>query len=316
MPVTSKLMDAHMEITLRRLPEPGDRERADAIVADTRLLVAKYANVADAERDGFAKFLPNIKLPQEHFTNAAYAREAWFGTFNSAHPTSLIYARTPAGLHIVGVMYTASNMVSEADLDRRVPMSIGTWHRHVNFCWAPAGTPLREAYFGAHPKFGFEGSIATRDACDSENGNFSPIEFGWMIHVWPNAPTESAIWSIHGDDDGHDMVGAHMHHGGAPAGTASTGLPIPLDHLPAVAVDSGDAAHGATVFAQNCASCHGASGRAGPDAPQLAGQGLVAGQVAFMVRNPSVIDVTSDMPQLSISDGDLADVSAYVSQLK
>jgi mono/diheme cytochrome c family protein len=34
-----------------------------------------------------------------------------------------------------------------------------------------------------------------------------------------------------------------------------------------------------------------------------------------MVRNPQAIDVTSEMPQLPISDQDLADVAAYVSQL-
>jgi len=318
MPVTTKLMDPHMEITLRRLPQPGDAERADAIVAYARRLVAQYANVADAERDGYTKFLPNIELPQEHFTKAGFAREAWFGTFDSTHPTSLIYDRDASGLHIVGVMYTASNLATEAELDRRVPMSIGTWHRHVNFCWAPASVPMRDAYFGAHPKFGFDGSISTRAACDAENGSFSPIEFGWMIHVWPNAPTQAAIWSIHGDDEQHDMVGEHMHHhdGESVVATASAVLPIPLDHLPSATIASGDPNHGARVFAQNCASCHGASGRAGPDAPQLAGQGLAAGQVAFMVRNPGTIDVSSDMPHLAISDGDLADVAAYVSQLK
>jgi mono/diheme cytochrome c family protein len=315
MPVTSKLMDPHMEITLRRLPLPGDQQRADAVVADARRLVAKYADVADAERDGFAKFLPNLKLPQEHFTNAAYAHEAWSGTFDSNHPTSLIYNRTGSGLHIAGVMYTASNLATEADLDSKVPMSVGTWHRHVNLCWAPKGTPIQSAFFGAHPKFGFNGSIWTRDACDAEGGIFSPIEFGWMIHVWPNERTPDAIWSIHGEDARHDMVGEHEHHGGMVAVAPGDALPIPLDHLPAAPVPGGDPARGASVFAQNCASCHGAGGRDGPDAPALASRGLAAGQVAFMVRNPRAIDVTSEMPQLSISDQDLADVATYVSQL-
>ena len=274
MPVTTKLMDPHMEITLRRLALPGDRQRADAIVADARRLVAKYADVADAERDGFAKFLPNLKLPQEHFTNDAYAHEAWSGTFDSNHPTSLIYNRTASGLHIVGVMYTASNLATEADLDGKVPMSVGTWHRHVNLCWAPKGTPILPAYFGAHPMFGFNGSIWTRDACDAEGGIFSPIEFGWMIHVWPNEPSQEAIWSIHGEDERHDMVGEHEHHGGMLAVASAGPLPIPLDHLPAAPVRSGDGARGASVFAQNCASCHGAAGRDGPDAPAHASRGL------------------------------------------
>ena len=136
-----------------------------------------------------------------------------------------------------------------------------------------------------------------------------------MIHVWPNQPSQEAIWSIHGEDERHDMVGEHEHHGGMLAIAPAGPLPIPLDHLPAAPVPSGDPAHGASVFAQNCASCHGAAGRDGPDAPALASRGLSSGQVAFMVRNPQAIDVTSEMPQLPISDQDLADVAAYVSQL-
>lgn len=318
MPIETKLMDRHMEITLRRLPEPGDQERAVVIAAAAKRLVDKYADVADAERDGYAKFLPHVQLPQEHFTNSAYAREAWFGTFDPNHPTSIIYDRTASGLHVAGVMYTASNLVTEADLDRRVPLSIGTWHRHVNFCTAPAGMSWQTAYFGEHPRFGFNGSIFTRDECDAAKGAFVPIVFGWMIHVWPHAATPEGIWSIHGDDEHHDMVGEHEHHHGAGMyGTAPNDpLPIPLDHLPTAEVASGDAGHGASVFSQNCASCHGAGGSNGPDAPALVARGLAPGQVAFMVRNPDTIDVTSEMPKLPISDGDLADVAAYVSQLK
>jgi len=319
MPIASKLMDAHMEITLRRLPKPGDPERADIIVAAAKRLVTKYADVADAERDGYTKFLPNIELPQEHFTKGEFAREAWRGTFDPDYPTSLIYNRDASGLHIVGVMYTASNFATEADLDAKIPMSIGTWHRHVNFCIAPPGTPWAQAYLGDHPRFGFNGSIGTRDECGAAKGNFVPIVFGWMIHVWPNAATPAGIWSIHGEDEKNDMVGEHEHHhmmmGGASVAPTDP-LPIPLDHLPAISIASGDPNHGASVFSQNCAICHGAGGHNGPDAPALVARGLTPGQVAFMVRNPATIDVTSEMPQLPISDGDLADVAAYVSALK
>jgi len=325
MPVAVKLMDPHMEITLRRLPEAGDRERADAIVAAAKSLVARYPNYRNAERDGYEKFLPNLVLPQEHFTNDRFLHEALDGTFNPDHPTSLVYNRTATGLQLAGVMYMAPSWFTEADLDREVPLSIGVWHRHVSLCWAPDAYPYRKAYFGEHPPFGFFGTIATRDECVAARGQFWPIFLGWMIHVWPNATGDEAVWSVHGVDERHDMVGEHEHHhhavtaGTAVAGSAAVGaLPIPLDHLPAAEVSSGDAMHGAAVFAQNCASCHGAGGRSGgdADAPVLAAQGLEPGQVAFMVRNPRAIDVSSDMPALAISDGDLADVAAYVSALK
>ena len=44
--------------------------------------------------------------------------------------------------------------------------------------------------------------------------------------------------------------------------------------------------------------------------------GLRAGQVAFMVRNPQAVDARSQMPLLSLSDRELADVAAYVEALK
>jgi len=116
------------------------------------------------------------------------------------------------------------------------------------------------------------------------------------------------------------MMGSEMAHGmegpGDMAHVAFNGLPIPLAKLPSAEVAAGDAVHGATVFTQNCASCHGVGARNGPDAPALAASGLAAGQVAFMVRNPQAIDPKSAMPLISLDERDLADVAAYVASLK
>ena len=78
--------EMHMEMTLRAAEQPGDRARADAILAAARSVMAKYPTVADAERAGFTKFLPNIPLPIEHYTNRGYALEAWFGHFDPLAP--------------------------------------------------------------------------------------------------------------------------------------------------------------------------------------------------------------------------------------
>ena len=40
-------------------------------------------------------------------------------------------------------------------------------------------------YFGEHPKFGMFGSIHTKEACAAEGGQFMPVIFSWMIHVFP-----------------------------------------------------------------------------------------------------------------------------------
>ena len=97
---------------------------------------------------------------------------------------------------------------------------------------------------------------------------------------------------------------------------AASKLPIPLAKLPSLKVAPGNATAGAAVFSANCASCHGAGGKNGQVGPTLAGAGLKAGQVAYMVRNPQGVDKTSGMPKLPLTDKQVADVAAYVASLK
>jgi len=98
--------------------------------------------------------------------------------------------------------------------------------------------------------------------------------------------------------------------------TGGSKLPIPLAKLPSQKVAAGNASAGTQVFAANCASCHGEGGKNGTVGPTLAGAGLKAGQVAYMVRNPQGVDKDSSMPKLPLTDKQLADVAAYVASLK
>ena len=101
----------------------------------------------------------------------------------------------------------------------------------------------------------------------------------------------------------------------APA--TKSALPIPLNKLKSMTVAAGSATAGKAVFDANCASCHGAGAKnQGGPGPTLAGVGLKAGQVAFMVRNPAAVDADSGMPKLTLTDKQVADVSAYVASLK
>jgi len=94
-------------------------------------------------------------------------------------------------------------------------------------------------------------------------------------------------------------------------------LPIPLSKLPVMLVGRGDPAVGKIVFDANCAACHGAGGEnEGGPGPTLAASGIQPGQVAYMIRNPAAIDPDSGMPRLDLSDGDVADVAAYVASLR
>ncbi len=100
------------------------------------------------------------------------------------------------------------------------------------------------------------------------------------------------------------------------ANDAASKLPIPLAKLPSQTVAAGNASAGAQVFAAQCASCHGEGGKNGSVGPTLAGAGLKAGQVAYMIRHPQGVDKASSMPPLPLTDKQVADVSAYVASLK
>jgi hypothetical protein len=199
-----EVMGGHMDVTVTRPVKPDDRARADAIVAAAKRVMARYATAADAQRDGFKKFLPGVPLPTEHFTKDAWALEAWMGRFDPDHPTSLIYERHGEMLHLVGVMYTASKNASEQQLDADVPLSIARWHRHVRICQPPAGS-------GRDPRFGLGGTISDPNACGAAGGRWVPQVFGWMVHVWPDETDPARVWAVHRDEHGEMQGMAGMH---------------------------------------------------------------------------------------------------------
>lgn len=203
-----------MHMTSLRASQPGDQQRADAVVAAAKAAMAPYQDYRKALADGYEIFLPNIPQPQYHFTNHANGFEAR-NHFDPSKPTSLLYRKTPdGGYKLIGVMYTDRVDAPEEELDQRIPLSVARWHQHVNFCRAPRGKKLE--YFGPNAKFGLLGSIATREACQAEGGEFYPHVFGWMVHVYPYESDPAKIWSTEDDDHGHDnmdhssMVGMKM----------------------------------------------------------------------------------------------------------
>jgi len=77
---------------------------------------------------------------------------------------------------------------------------------------------------------------------------------------------------------------------------------------PAAAV-SGDAARGKTVFARNCAGCHGADATGGVG-PSLHDAGLTASEVEAIVASGRGV-----MPPGLVTGQPAADVAAYVATL-
>jgi hypothetical protein len=199
-------MGPHMKMTELRKPKPGDVQRAQMVADEARKVAEHYLDYHTALADGFQIFLPNVPQKMYHFTNYSYGAEA-FSHFNPEHPTSLLYEKHGEDYKLIGVMYTAPKRFSEDDLDQRIPLSVAQWHEHVNFCRAPADMPVAEKWkesLGPNARFGFKGSIDTKEACDAAGGTFLPVVFNWMVHLYPFEKDQAAIWSVerqHGDAD-------------------------------------------------------------------------------------------------------------------
>ena len=190
-------MAGHMYMTPRRPMQPGDVEKAKAIVATLKASMERYKDYRKALADGYYIAKPELKQPQYHFINKANTREADL-QFDPSKPTALLYRRTPMQEYkLEGAMYTASPDATEEELNQRVPLSIARWHKHINFCAAPEGGV--HDYEGEHPKFGMFGSIHTAEACTAAGGTFLPYVFTWMLHVFPYEDNFKEVFSMNDD---------------------------------------------------------------------------------------------------------------------
>lgn len=205
-PVPSMKMGNHMQMSLKAKAQPGDEQRAQQIVAAAKKAVAHYANVDTALSDGYKPFHPTGKMGEEvHYTNYRLARLE-HKHVDYEHPGSILYKRTAAGMEAVGVMYSAPQGATAELLNAVAPLSVATWHRHVDFCGGPSSLPASEQ-FGPHASFGFRGSIHAEKACNDAQGLWVPVVFGWMTHVYPNAKDPGSVWAGMGMNMREDTQG-------------------------------------------------------------------------------------------------------------
>jgi hypothetical protein len=185
-PVPSMKM-GHMQMSLKGDPAPGDSARAAQILAAADAVLSHYREVKTALRDGYKPFFPSGRIGEEiHYTNYSYRRKEQ-RQIDYSHPGSILYKRTEEGLKAVGVMYTAPVDATPPQLDAIAPLSVATWHRHVDFCGGPRNLSASEQ-FGPNARFGPQGSIHTEEACQAAQGLWIPVVLEWMTHVYPNMP--------------------------------------------------------------------------------------------------------------------------------
>jgi hypothetical protein len=185
----------HLYMTTPRAANPADQQRANEIAEKLRTGIEKYKDYHAALDEGFKIFMPNLPQKEYHFTsyaNGFLERMA----FDPTRPTSLLYKKTATGYELVGAMYTMPSRATEDQLDARVPLSVARWHLHTNLC-----IPPKDQMVGADwSKFGLRGSIATQQGCDAAGGSFSPVVFGWMVHVYPYESSADRIFAMHHND--------------------------------------------------------------------------------------------------------------------
>jgi hypothetical protein len=191
----------HMDMTALRPAQPGDKERADAIVVAARKAAEQYLDYHRALADGYEIFMPEMPQPVYHFIRAdlAFASRRYF---DPAKPPALLYEKTAGGkpgYKLVGVMYMAPFRDSEAQLNARIPLSVAQWHMHTNICVPPPDNKTK--WLEGDQKFGVDGSIATREACSAAGGMFIPHLSGWMTHVYPFEQDAAKVWQGGMDDD-------------------------------------------------------------------------------------------------------------------
>ena len=179
----------HMQMSLKAQAAPGDGARSTEILTAAAAVLSQYRDVKTAIHDGYKPFFPTGKIGEEiHYTNYRFRRLEQ-QHIDYSRPGSILFKRTADGLKAVGVMYTAPADATPQQLDAIAPLSVATWHRHVDFCGGPKTLPKIDQ-FGPNAQFGPQGSIHTEEACSAAQGLWIPLVLDWMTHVYPNEPQQ------------------------------------------------------------------------------------------------------------------------------
>ncbi|MEO8619483.1 MAG: hypothetical protein ABI625_00380 [bacterium] len=175
---------SHMRMAERRAATAADAVRAAGIVAESRTALARFTDVAVAEKEGYVKFLPWLEEQDMYHYNNIQNVFATMSAFDVTKPSSLLYRKEKGQLILVGAMYTAMPGSTPDQLDARLPLGIAHWHEHVNFCGPKADSVRAAAAKADGASVARWLAITSREDCTAAGGVFVPRLFGWMAHVY------------------------------------------------------------------------------------------------------------------------------------
>jgi hypothetical protein len=157
-------------------PTSAQVAAANQLVADTRGGLARFADLRDARRAGYA---PHVRARSaiKHYFKAAYVTDG--RVLDPTWPEGLLYAHSDHGPVLVAAVYLMSR---PGELGREVGGCLTRWHAHDDLC-------------SSDPAKGMISGVRTR------SGRCPPGQVAWagplFLHVWtidvPGGPFASHV---------------------------------------------------------------------------------------------------------------------------
>lgn len=222
-------MVRHLVMSPHRPRSPAEDDRAMAFARRLRAAVWRLSDTAAARRAGYKLSPPFPGQRLSHYVNSRNLIDELdpHGQIDPTRPSALVFKTDSGGsVRLIGAMFMASEDLTFEQLDRRIPLSVGHWHRHANLCYPKDGNQARwRDTLERHPLFGTDSHISTRAECEAVGGVFTDLNGPWMIHAYPfDGDAVDAVWG-----DQHDVEGQHgVRNRGASPGTPRTNVTKPL----------------------------------------------------------------------------------------
>ncbi|MBI2455703.1 MAG: hypothetical protein HYV46_06160 [candidate division NC10 bacterium] len=143
--------------------EPAKDFALSKLIADIRMATRRYLDVEQARVDGYTQISGNVPLEGYHFHNPA------IGQFDSARPSTLLYARTDEQWQLVGLEYAVPG-----ERPAESPFPGVAWERHLAMCrygdWREFPARAADACPRSHPE--------TKSPFTAWYPDL------WVIHLW------------------------------------------------------------------------------------------------------------------------------------